>query len=257
MARGEIQIVAFCDELKEQATLQGFDIHTYGICDTLPLLALTRTAADSQAPCIYLCAGIHGDEPAGSLALLELLKEGAFSETTHWVLCPAMNPVGLQHASRYAHCGQDLNRDYRHNTAYETQRHIAWIERYGRTFDLHLSLHEDWEARGFYLYEFVPEGFPDLTSKILKAASKHCHIDCSEFIDNFPADQGVIHAGNIAEDIYVIPYWPQGIYLAHKGITSAHYTFETPSSLTLKKRIQTHKDAVLSAINAYSNSGVI
>ena len=36
----------------------------------------------------------HGDEPAGPLAALELLKHGAFDHGP-WRLCPALNPTGL------------------------------------------------------------------------------------------------------------------------------------------------------------------
>jgi hypothetical protein len=48
---------------------------------------------------VYLSAGIHGDEPAGPLALLELLHGGFFDSGIHWILCPALNPAGLQKIS--------------------------------------------------------------------------------------------------------------------------------------------------------------
>ena len=161
----EIQILDYIESIKEYGLKEGFDVQTYGLCDELPLLALTRKAQAKKAPYIYLCAGIHGDEPAGPLALLELLKEGTLSPMANWVLCPAMNPVGLKHGSRFSHCGQDLNRDYRHGVAYETQQHTQWLQQNNTSFDLHISLHEDWEALGFYIYELRPKNFPDLSSK--------------------------------------------------------------------------------------------
>ena len=249
----EIQILDYIEALKEYSLEEGFDVHTYGTCDELPLLGLTRKTQEEKAPCIYLCAGIHGDEPAGPLALLELLKEGAFSKKVNWVLCPAMNPIGLKHGSRFAHCGQDLNRDYKHSLAYETQQHIEWLSAHCTSFDLHISLHEDWEAEGFYLYELRPENAPNLSPIILEAARAHCPIDLSETIDHFPAENGIIYTHKITDDIYSIPYWPQGVYLAHAGLTSTHYTLESPSSIRLERRILAHKSALISAINTYCN----
>lgn len=249
----DIDIERYCDSLKKHALKQGFTIDEYGLCEGLPLLGLSRAASKKSAPCIYLCAGIHGDEPAGPLALLELLKENAFCRDIHWVLCPAMNPIGLKHGSRYAHCGQDLNRDYRDAIAYETQQHIAWLKKRCSFFDLHISLHEDWEAKGFYLYELKPEDYPDLARKMLEAARPYCSIDLSEEIDRFPANNGVIYANKIVTDIYTVPYWPQGFFLIHAKLSNAHYTLETPSSLDLEKRVLAHKSAVLSAIHTYCN----
>ena len=56
--------------LDHAATGQGFLFHTYGQVNPHPLNALTRDAGEEQ-PHIYLSSGIHGDEPAGVLALLE------------------------------------------------------------------------------------------------------------------------------------------------------------------------------------------
>src|SRR5688572_28327193 len=46
----------------------------------------------SAGPRVYLSSGIHGDEPAGPLAILNLMEEGFFADgLVDWVLCPALN----------------------------------------------------------------------------------------------------------------------------------------------------------------------
>ena len=64
-----------------------------------------------DGPRVYLSAGIHGDEPAGPLALLELLKNDFFNSECHWLLCPTLNPTGLSASTRENSSGVDLNRD--------------------------------------------------------------------------------------------------------------------------------------------------
>jgi len=40
---------------------------------------------------VYLSAGIHGDELAVPLTLLELLRADALPRQDNWVICPLMN----------------------------------------------------------------------------------------------------------------------------------------------------------------------
>ena len=108
---------------------------------------------------VYISAGIHGDEPAGPLALLRLVRADHWPDQCEFLLCPALNPYGLAHNQRVNRDGLDLNRQYLKPVAPEVVSHCAWLTEQGR-FDLALCLHEDWEAKGFYLYELNPDRLP-------------------------------------------------------------------------------------------------
>jgi predicted deacylase len=121
---------------------------------------------------IYLSAGIHGDEPAGPLALLSLMEEGIFAAGVKWVICPALNPSGLANGSRDNHHGADLNRDYLTRTTKEVAAHAQWLES-NPAPDLFLSLHEDWETPHFYLYEInTAHDNPEVATGIIGAVSR-------------------------------------------------------------------------------------
>lgn len=220
-----------------------FFIEEYGQTTPFPLISLHRGADHVGAPHIYLSAGIHGDEPAGSLALLELLKENAFSLSFSWTLCPLMNPSGLSQKTRENATGHDLNRDYLHPRTPETSSHIAWLERHNFQFDLSLMLHEDWESKGVYLYELNLQSRPSLAPLLIKEASKHCPVETASEIDGFPAKGGIIRpeGSKNRESLFKREEWPEAIYLGlDHSATGLSYTLETPSTLPLNQRVQAH-----------------
>ena len=64
-------------------------------------------------PRFYLSAGIHGDEPAGLLALHDLIRDDAWPDHLNLGICPCLNPQGFERGTRENASGHDLNRDYR------------------------------------------------------------------------------------------------------------------------------------------------
>jgi murein peptide amidase A len=62
---------------------------------------------------VYLSTGIHGDEPAGPLAVLQLLRENVWPQGVDIFLCPCLNPIGFSLNRRGNEKGVDLNRDSR------------------------------------------------------------------------------------------------------------------------------------------------
>ncbi len=227
--------------MKKRLNGSGFSRNLLASLDAGPLLAWER---GNDGPCIYLSAGIHGDEPAGPLALLELLRADFFGPEAHWIICPALNPTGLSAGSRENTAGFDLNRDYLMRHTPEVAAHAAWIDRI-RTPDLFISLHEDWETAGFYFYEInLGEDRPGRARKILDAVSPW-----------FPAEPGPeIDGHEVREDGWIyhaadpdLPEgWPEAIYLAKKGCPIS-FTFETPSRDELHRRVAAHVDAVKAA----------
>jgi protein MpaA len=211
----------------------------------LPLFALTKRTPGPR-PRVYLSAGIHGDEPAPPLALLELIERGVFDERATWFICPLLNPVGFQRRTRGNAAGLDLNRDFKTLRALEVQAHVRWLQRQPN-FDLALCLHEDWEATGYYLYELNPTQRTSLARPIVAAVEQVCPIEQATIIDGREvAERAIIRP---ITDPALRELWPESIYLrAHH--TRLSYTLETPSTLPLAQRIAAHAVAVQTAIAA-------
>ncbi|MES2475116.1 MAG: M14 family metallocarboxypeptidase [Verrucomicrobiota bacterium] len=239
---GALDWHAFRQEFHLLAKSQGFREEHLAELDGMPLNTWERPA---DGPCIYLSAGIHGDEPAGPLALLELLRQGFFKPDVHWLLCPLLNPGGLAVGTRENAAGVDLNRDYFLRESAEIIAHAAWIDRLPAP-DLFISLHEDWETSGFYFYEInLREDDPLRANSILDAVNPH-----------FPAEPGPeIDGHEVREDGWIyhaaepdLPEgWPEAIYLAKKGCPLS-FTFETPSHAELSSRVAAHVAAVKAAV---------
>ena len=168
---------------------------------------------------VYLSTGIHGDEPAGPLAMRHLLRENQWPAGLDIWLCPCLNPAGFTLNRRENAEGVDLNRDYLNPKAPATAAHIVWLERQPR-FDLCLCLHEDWESHGFYLYEQNPNNQPSLAEAILAGVAEVCPIDLSEIIEGWPARKGAIRP-NL--DPRTRPKWPEALFLiTHKTQALLH-----------------------------------
>jgi hypothetical protein len=235
-------VAATVARMEEAARASGFRIERYGEVGGVPLLALTRRVP-GPAPRIYVSAGIHGDEPAPPLALLEMLEGGSFDPRVDWFVCPLLNPGGLALGTRENPDGVDLNRDYRKPCSAEVSAHVAWLRRQP-ALDLALALHEDWESAGFYVYEQNPLQRPSLASLMLDAAGWECPIDLDPVIDGREAQGGVIRPGG---DPFQRELWPESIYL-RVNHTSLAYTVEAPSSFPLERRVRALRAAVGAAV---------
>ncbi len=221
------------------ADAAGFRVEQYGEVEKFPLLAAENFSAFRQKPPkleIYVSAGIHGDEPAGPLALLKLLQSRWFSDEIAWHLLPMLNPRGFAGGTREAPGGIDLNRDYRADRAPETRAHKAWLARALPRCAGALALHEDYEATGFYLYEVRDSVLPEFGNAILRAVEPAMTIEPSAEIDGFPATRGLIcpHAGD-ASDAAVVD-WPEQLFL-RRAHTDRSLTFETPSASPIAQRV--------------------
>jgi hypothetical protein len=206
--------------------------------EPLPSEAARRNSAEGSLaqtvarPKVYISTGIHGDEPAGPLAVRELLRENKWpDELDFWVL-PCLNPSGFRLKRRENDEGIDLNRQYLQPKAPETLAHIHWLERQPG-FNLCLCLHEDWESHGFYIYELNPEGRPSFADAMIAEVAKVCPIDHSEVIEERPASGGIIRP---SVDPRSRPQWPEAFFLlTHK--TRLSYTLEAPSDFPLTGRV--------------------
>ncbi len=201
------------------------------------------------APLVMLSAGIHGDEPAGPLAVKALLKQGLLDSACSWLICPLLNPHGLVENIRENADGVDLNRDYLKQVSAEVQGHVKWLCqcREKQSVDVFLSLHEDWESAGFYCYEInCGEDQPSRVKSLLKAVSEHVDIEKATEIDG----HSVREAGWIYHraEPDVPEGWPEAIFLAKLGCPLS-FTLETPSQISLERRVHAHVTAVKELLN--------
>lgn len=224
----------FLDDFGELAAGCGFKSEVILETEDGPVTAWER---EGCGPLVYLSAGIHGDEPAGPLAALELMRAGAFIEDIHWLICPALNPGGLKLGTRENRQGHDLNRDYfLHNTV-EVAAHARWLSR-DRVPDVFFSLHEDWESEGFYFYEInLKKDAPERAASVLSAVAPYFQAERGPEIDGHEVrEPGWIYHGAEAD---LPDAWPEAIFLAKRGCPLS-FTFETPSKGLLKERVAAH-----------------
>jgi predicted deacylase len=236
-----VEIAAYLDEFGALAGTRGFSPRV--LCETPagPLMVWERAGA---GPASYLSAGMHGDEPAGPRAALELLRAGQFDEGAWW-LCPALNPTGLAAGTRDNADGIDLNRDYLNRRTAEVRAHAAWLESLPSP-GLFISLHEDWETRGFYFYEInLADDRPERAAAIFAAVSPWFPPEPSALIDGHEirAPGWIYHPAeaDLPDD------WPEAIFLAKRGCPLS-FTYETPSAMALDARVAAQVAAVRAAL---------
>jgi hypothetical protein len=235
------------------AQKEGFVVeHLYGRGD-YPIPALTRRCPTPRAN-LYLSSGVHGDEPAGPLAILRMLRKRTLPEDMTLTILPLLNPRGMAASTRETPEGIDLNRDYRRLSSPEAAAHVHWLKERPRRFDLCLLLHEDWEAKGYYLYELNPDREQSLAPEMLEAVRGAIGVDDSPEIDGHPAVRGLIRPQDsgirLPENVY-----PEARFLL-EGWTRHSYTMEAPSNTPLAGRIAAHERAVLAAAEGIRTHGV-
>lgn len=240
-----INIRAVLRDIVHAAHTHGWTRETFHQAADLEWFALHRLPPSTHNPQpatrLYLSTGIHGDEPAGPLAVLRLLRENRWPANAEMFIVPCLNPAGFLSNRRENPQGLDLNRDYLHPQSDEIQAHIGWLERQP-TFDCCFCLHEDWESHGFYLYELNPDHRPARAEGMVERVATVCPIDRSEIIEGRAAVGGIIRPGL---DPRLRQQWPEAFWLlTHK--TRLSYTLEAPSDFPLTTRV----DALVAAVEA-------
>ncbi len=241
------ELPGFQAAFREVAEAAGFEANLLAEFEDGPLLAWERPG---DGPRVYLSAGMHGDEPAGPLALLELARSGYFKDPVHWLLCPALNPAGLAIGRRENADGVDLNRDYWVRTSLEVAAHAAWLDARPAP-ELFISLHEDWETSGFYFYEInLGAEVPERTRSIIAATAPWFVPEPGPQIDGHESREPgwIYHQAepDLPEG------WPEAIFLAKMGCPLS-FTFETPSRAPLASRVAAHVAAVKAACESVLN----
>ena len=164
---------------------------------TYSLPRLTFIGPNSSEPIrIGIFAAIHGDEPAGALALAHLLSDLANdpqpAEGFLLQAYPFCNPTGFEDNTRCSRRGRDLNREF-WRASMEPEVEILEHELRTGHFSGIIQLHADDTSEGIYGFVRGHTLTENLLRPALREASKILPRNVNATIDGFAARDGIIY----------------------------------------------------------------
>lgn len=196
---------------------------------------------------LCLASGIHGDEPAGTEAMLRLIENQEFPHGVAVDCFPCMNPTGAAVGRREDAAGLDLNRQFGVFSAPDPVKwFLAATEQ--TPYDLYVDLHEDSRSQGFYLFE-SPLSDQRLAPTIAGALTGAGYdLECPDDLRALIIEDGFDRYGTFQlEEGVAIPSFTT---LPDDGLPQAAYmrvcrgthtlTLETPASQDFEARVQMH-----------------
>lgn len=196
-----------------------------------PIYRLVINPQASKRICII--SGVHGNEIAGPLSLLNLLKQAHryLPPIFQYVIYPVLNPTGFDLRQRFDDDYRDLNAVYKTTLESKNYREVqtiyADLEKY-QPFDAVITLHEDLDVEQFYMYGLGEQNVP-FYHGICDFAHHYC--DPWKNADIYGCesdDMGLILASAMDHAF-------DG-YLFSKGLTPIACTIETPGKLDISFR---------------------
>jgi protein MpaA len=163
----------------------------------MPRLVFHRPGEEPDVK-IGIFAGIHGDEPAGVLALCDFVRALETSPVRgrgyQIHVYPLVNPTGYEDGTRHARCGRDLNREF---WCGSTEPEVRLIEQeiQREQFQGYISLHSDDTSHGMYGFARGATLTQHLLTPALAAVEAALPVNRADVIDGFHAIEGIIHAG--------------------------------------------------------------
>jgi len=189
---------AIASESASLTVLEPLRFRSGGREERIPRYALVGPRGGGDTMPIGIFAGIHGDEPAGSFALVRLAQlleqHPEVAEGYCLFLYPVCNPTGFERRTRVNQAGLDLNREFWRGSA---QAEVALLEAElrERAFAGIISLHSDDTSDGVYGYAHGPVLTEHLVRPALAAASELLPRNRNSHIDGFPAEESIIKQG--------------------------------------------------------------
>ncbi|MBM3149284.1 MAG: M14 family metallocarboxypeptidase, partial [Chloroflexi bacterium] len=106
---------------------------------------------------VLLSGGIHGNEPAGVEAMVQMVEMLAKDPEKYgniaFDIIPVVNPWGWSHDIRFNQEGCDVNRDFATFKCQESAVIRDFVN--GKRYTLIIDSHEDPDAKGFYMYQYA------------------------------------------------------------------------------------------------------
>lgn len=219
--------------------------------DRIHLWTRASSPDAAVAPCIFLSTGIHGDEPCGPETLLRFLERHPLATACDWVVAPLLNPSGMKLGTRENRDGVDLNRDFYRRESGEVLALTRWWENRERGCDLHISLHEDWETSGLYLYEINTGSLASFANHVLDSIRGSVVLETKGPVDGheLSAPGLILHAPEPDEEFG----WPEAIWLA-KRYPLLSLTLEGAGGVACATRTAGLLEALTAAVVAAEDS---
>ena len=179
---------------------------------------------------IGVFAAIHGDEPAGALALARFVsaleKTPEIAQGYALFLYPVCNPTGFEDQTRHSRSGKDLNREFWQQSA-EPEVRFLESEICLHAFDGIITLHSDDTSDGLYGFVNGAVLSENLLEPALRAAEQYLPRNRRRIIDGFSAHQGIICDG-----------YP-GMLQSLPGLRRPPFeiTLETPQQAPLQRQV--------------------
>ncbi|MEK9158823.1 MAG: succinylglutamate desuccinylase/aspartoacylase family protein [Patescibacteria group bacterium] len=157
-----------------------------------PIFAITFNNSPKIQRTICLVGGLHGEEPAGPLALLKFLQtfQPKKYPKTKIIILPVANPTGFDRGVRKNFLGWDINRHFFDKKLVAENKIICNFLKNEKIDILH-TLHEDFERKEFYLY-ILEHKESGVAKKIIKFAKRFFPIYKKRLIEGCVAKDGVI-----------------------------------------------------------------
>ena len=156
-----------------------FSMRTLGVVkyDTFssPVWLVTFKGDAVKKKKVFICGGVHGDEPAGPEAVLatiiEVANDPAKYEHVNIDFVPLVNPSGWVNGTRLNAAGEDINRDFNLLISQEAIIINDYLLSRGR-YKLMIDHHEDPKYPGFYMMTYGSNHLSlisDVTQKVKKS----------------------------------------------------------------------------------------
>lgn len=194
---------------------------------------------------IGIFAGVHGDEIAGVEGALQFLhvlhREPDLARGYEIFVYPVCNPTGVEDNTRWTRSGKDINREFWKNSRQPEVR-LLEDELRGLRFQGIISLHADDTSEGIYGFARGSALTRYVLEPALQSASCALPINTGRIIDNFDAENGIIH-----RSCY------QGILGAPPEARPRPFeiVFETPQLADHGKQVEAHVLALKAAFENY------
>lgn len=220
---------SYIDKIRER----GWQIERVGQED----IYLDRfTTPDRRPISLLITAGIHGNEPAGILALFRLLSEQSPDEwpDISLTIITCINRWGFETGSRYNYESLDLNRCFAFASPRELKLYKSSLNQ--KRFHFYIDLHEDFRCSKHYIYDalFYHQSF---ANRLLKGLSERGGLALKRRTYTLPAP-GRIPINRAARLLARLLPLGNSLYLLKKHVISG-FVLETGRQGPLEERVET------------------
>ena len=219
----------FINNLKKNCRERHFIIREIGYTgknNEYPMFSIILNKNNSKKT-VCFSAGIHGEEPAGPLAILEFLRTFDYKKykSIKIIIFPVANPHGFDRGIRRNFLNKDLNGHFCNKKLSGENKILYNFIKDENIFFFH-ALHEDEEEKRFYLYLFE-KNKEKIYRDIIKLAEKYFLINRNKKIYDDPSINGLIinrKDGSFEDRLF------------RDGVKFSICT-ETPGKMLLSKRV--------------------